>query len=111
MAPVSAFTPSATTRGGVHPRAASAQKLGSGAHPALARRRRPGSIAAQIKDQRRGYARAVLQGVARTYRGRPAAQIQKVVQQSLGSLGVRLSQAQARELAEHIEAGRPVELP
>jgi hypothetical protein len=53
----------------------------------------------------------VLQGLARTYRGRPAAQVAKVLRNSLTPLGVRLSPVQVRELAAHIEAGRPVELP
>jgi hypothetical protein len=69
------------------------------------------SVARQVKEQRRGYARAVLQGIARTYRGRPVSQIQKVLQHSLGPLGVRLSPLQAREIAEHIGDGWPVELP
>jgi hypothetical protein len=65
----------------------------------------------QVREQRKGYARAVLQGLARTYRGRPATQVQKVLSQAMGPLGVRLSPAALRELAGHIEAGRPVELP
>jgi len=36
------------------------------------------SVARQIKDQRRGYARAVLQALARTQHGRPTAQVQRV---------------------------------
>jgi len=35
------------------------------------------SVARQIKDQRRGYARAVLQALARTQHGRPTAQVQR----------------------------------
>jgi len=50
------------------------------------------SVARQIKDQRRGYARAVLQALART------------------PLGVRLSTARLHQLATDIAAGRPVEL-
>jgi hypothetical protein len=64
-----------------------------------------------VRDQRKGYASAVLQGVARTYRGRPAAQVQKILTQAMGPLGVRLAPAMLRELAGHIEAGRPVALP
>jgi hypothetical protein len=108
MAPVSAFTPSGATRGGVR-RAGAAPRLAS-VTPIPRPRQGRASVAHQIKVQRRGYARAVLQGV-RTYRGRPTSQIQKVLQQSLGPLGVRLSALQAREIAEHIGAGRPVELP
>jgi hypothetical protein len=109
MAPVSAFTPNAATRGGVH-RAGASPQLAS-VSPMPRPRQGQAGVARQIKEQRRGYARAVLQGLARTYRGRPASQIQKVLQQSLGPLGVRLSPLQAREIAEHITAGRPVELP
>ena len=109
MAPVSAFTPSAATRGGV-------RRIGAASHlasvsPMPRARQGQTSVAAQIKEQRRGYARAVLQGLARTYRGRPAVQVAKVLRNSLSPLGVRLSPVQARELAQHIEAGRPVELP
>jgi hypothetical protein len=85
--------------------------VGWGSPPALAGYGRLGGVAAQIKEQRRGYARAVLQGLAQTYRGRPAAQVGKVLRQALSPLGVRLSPVQARTLAAHIEAGRPVELP
>jgi hypothetical protein len=111
MAAASAFTPSAaaTRRGGPVP--GQRARGGWGSPPTPAGYGRPGGIAAQIKEQRRGYARAVLQGVARTYRGRPAAQVATVLRQALSPLGVRLSPVQARELAAHIEAGRPVELP
>jgi hypothetical protein len=68
-------------------------------------------VARQIKEQRRGYARAVLRAVARSHQGRPAAGIQRAIKQALVPLGVRLSPAQLRELAAHIEAGRPAELP
>lgn len=73
-------------------------------------RRRQGSVAGQIREQRRGYARAVLQGVARTHRGRPASGVATILRQSLTSLGVRLPPARLRELAAQIEAGQPVEL-
>lgn len=110
MAPVSAFAPSAAPRrgGSVPGRRAGG---GWGSPPASAGYGRPGGIATQIREQRRGYARAVLQGLARTYRGRPAMQVAKVLRNSLTPLGVRLSAVQVRELAAHIEAGRPVELP
>jgi hypothetical protein len=110
MAPASAFTPSAAPRGGA---SVPGRRVGGGwgSPPAAAGYGRPGGIAAQIKEQRRGYARAVLQGLARTYRGRGAAQVAKVLRNSLTPLGVRLSPVQVRELAAHIEAGRPVELP
>jgi len=67
-------------------------------------------VARQIKDQRRGYARAVLQALARTQHGRPTTQIQRVLRESLTPLGVRLSTARLHQLATDIAAGRPVEL-
>ena len=79
----------------------------SSAHPAGRRL----SVARQIRAQRQGYARAVLQGLARTYRGRPAAQIRTVLAQSLGPLGVRLTPTVLAKLAVDIEAGLPVQLP
>jgi len=68
------------------------------------------SVARQIKDQRRGYARAVLQALARTQHGRPTAQVQRVLRESLTPLGVRLSTARLHQLATDIAVGRPVEL-
>ncbi len=68
------------------------------------------SVARQIKDQRRSYARAVLQALARTQHGRPTAQVQRVLRESLTPLGVRLSTARLHQLATDITAGRPVEL-
>jgi hypothetical protein len=68
-------------------------------------------VARQIKDQRRGYARAVLHGLARTYRGRPAATVATILRQALTPLGVRLSPTQLQKLARDIEASHPVELP
>jgi len=68
------------------------------------------SVARQIKDQRRGYARAVLQALARTQHGRPTTQVQRVLRESLTPLGVRLSTARVHQLATDITAGRPVEL-
>jgi hypothetical protein len=68
-------------------------------------------VARQIKDQRRGYARAVLQGLARTYQGRPATNVATTLRQALTPLGVRLSPTQLQKLARDIEAGHPVELP
>ncbi len=68
------------------------------------------SVARQIKDQRRGYARAVLQGLARTQHDRPVAQVQRVLRESLTPLGVRLSTAKLHQLATDIAAGRPIEL-
>ena len=69
------------------------------------------SVARQVKQQRRGYAAAVLRSVARTHRGRPVTQIQVALRSSLTPLGVRLTPATLRELAADIAAGRPVELP
>jgi hypothetical protein len=78
-------------------------------------RRQPGtrraSISRQVKQQRRGYAQAVLRALARSQRGRPTPQIQRVLRDALSPLGVRLSPATLQELAAGIAAGRPVELP
>jgi hypothetical protein len=68
-------------------------------------------VARQVKQQRRGYAAAVLRTLARTQRGRPATQIRATLRGSLAPLGVRLTPATLRELAADIAAGRPVELP
>jgi hypothetical protein len=68
-------------------------------------------VARQVKQQRRGYATAVLRTLARTHRGRPATQIHATLRSSLVPLGVRLTPARLRELAADIAAGRPVELP
>ena len=51
------------------------------------RPRGSGSIAGQIKDQRRGYARAVLRALARAYQGRPTAQVQRVLKDAFKPLG------------------------
>jgi hypothetical protein len=69
------------------------------------------SVARQVKQQRRGYAAAVLRTLARTHQGRPATQIHATLRSSLAPLGVRLTPATLRELAADIAAGRPVELP
>jgi hypothetical protein len=107
MVPTSALatraTPPATARRRVASNAVAASRHGV--------RRAQGGVARQIKDQRRGYARAVLQGLARSYRGRPATGVATVLRRALSPLGVRLSPAQLRELARDIQAGRPVELP
>jgi hypothetical protein len=52
-----------------------------------------------------------LQGLARTYQGRPATSVATILRQALAPLGVRLSPTQLRELARGIEAGHPIELP
>jgi hypothetical protein len=78
--------------------------------PARSRPARIG-VARQVKQQRRGYAAAVLRTLARTHRGRPATQIRATLRGSLAPLGVRLTPATLRELAADIAAGRPVELP
>lgn len=54
---------------------------------------------------------AVLRALARSQRGRPTPQIQRVLRDALSPLGVRLSPAVLQELAAGIAAGRPVELP
>ena len=69
------------------------------------------SVARQVKQQRRGYATAVLRTLARTHQGRPATQIHATLRSSLAPLGVRMTPATLRELAADIAAGRPVELP
>ena len=76
-------------------------------------RRKPAriSVALQVRQQRRGYATAVLRTLARTHRGRPAIQIHATLRSSLTPLGVRLTPATLRGLATDIAAGRPVELP
>ncbi len=74
---------------------------------------RPGSrtsVAGQLQAQRRRYAHAVVQSLARSNRGRPAARVQKVLKNSLTPLGVRLSPTRLHQLATDIAAGRPVEL-
>lgn len=78
-------------------------------HQAPARRSR--SVAAQVKDQRRRYARAVLRSLARSQRGQPVAQVTRVLRSALTPLGVRLSPAVLRDLATGVAAGNPVELP
>jgi hypothetical protein len=104
MVPTSALATRAIPPATASPRAAAATPRPRG-------HRGQATVARQIKDQRRGYARAVLQSLGRTYRGRPATGVIPILRQSLVPLGVRLSLAQLRELARHIEAGRPVELP
>ena len=78
-------------------------------------RRQPGlpraSISRQVQQQRRGYAQAVLRALARSQRGRPTPQIQRVLRDALSPLGVRLPPAMLQDLAAGIAAGRPVELP
>ena len=69
------------------------------------------AIAQQVKEQRAGYAGAVLAGLARSMRGRPAAQIRRLVMDSLQPLGVRLSSSEWQALATAIMAGQPVQLP
>jgi len=68
------------------------------------------SVTRQIKDQRRGYARAVLRTLARTQQDRPAAQVQRLLRDTLTPLGVRLPAATLHQLASDITAGRPVDL-
>ena len=68
-------------------------------------------IARQVREQRRGYAVAVLAALARSMRGRPTAQIRRLVKDSLQPLGVQLSTAQWQAMAKAIAAGQPVQLP
>jgi hypothetical protein len=65
----------------------------------------------QVKQQRRGYAQAVLRALARSQRGRPTRQVQRALRDALSPLGVRLSPAVLQDLAAGIAAGLPVELP
>jgi hypothetical protein len=69
------------------------------------------NVARQVKQQRHGYATAVLRTLARTHQGRPATQIHATLRSSLAPLGVHLTPARLRALAADIAAGRPVELP
>jgi hypothetical protein len=68
------------------------------------------SIARQVNIQRARYASAVLGSLARSQQGRPTAQIQQLLRNSLTPLGVRLSSAKLHQLAADIAAGRPVAL-
>jgi len=79
--------------------------------PAANQGTRRASMSRQVKQQRRGYAQAVLRALARSQRGRPTAQVHRVLRDSLSPLGVRLSPTALRDLAAGIAAGRPVELP
>ncbi len=69
------------------------------------------TAAAQIKAQRRRYASAVLRSLSRTYAGRPAHEVQRVLASSMRPLGVRMPAGTLHALATDIAAGRPVELP
>ena len=73
-------------------------------------RGRAGSVAAQVKEQRRNFARAVVRSLARALHGQPVAQVQRQLRSALTPLGVRLSPVALRELAAGIAAGTPVEL-
>jgi len=101
---VSPRTATPATRGAP---ASSTATTASRAKPAPARL----SVARQVRQQRRGYAAAVLRGLARNHRGRPVAQVQATLCASLKPLGVRLTPAAMCALAADITAGRPVELP
>jgi hypothetical protein len=68
-------------------------------------------VVRQVKAQRRGYARAVLASLARSQRGQPVVQIQRLLRATLPALGVRLAPAALREMAADIAAGKPVALP
>lgn len=69
------------------------------------------AVARQVKEQRRGYARAVLAALARSLRGRPTPQVRRVLRDSLRPLGVRLSPVDLRAIAKNISTGQPVQLP
>lgn len=68
-------------------------------------------VARVVREQRRGYARKVVQGMARTQQGRPVGQVQRVLRDSLTPLGVRLTPGVLAQLAADISAGRAVALP
>lgn len=70
-----------------------------------------GRSSAHIQEQRHGYARAVLRTLARTHRGRPTAEVQRVLNNALKPLGVSLSAPAMHKLALSIATGQPVELP
>ncbi len=78
--------------------------------PRVSRRGSGTNIAGQVRAQRGRYAQAVLQSLARSQHGQPAARVQKVLKSSLNPLRVRLSPSRLRQLATDIAAGRPVEL-
>ncbi len=85
----------------------------TGSPAATVRPRTPsphGSVASQIKQQRRVYARAVLRSLARTQQRQPTGQVHRVVREALTSLGIRLPAATLHQLAADITAGRPVDL-
>lgn len=84
---------------------------GSVVRAAAPGRRSGRSVAAQVKEQRRGYARAVVRSLARAQRGQPVAQVERVLRSALTPLGMRPSPAVLRDLAAGISAGNPVELP
>ena len=69
------------------------------------------SVASQVRQQRRCYARAVLRSLGRTQHGQPTGQVHRVLREALGSLGARLAAATLHQLAADISAGRPVDLP
>jgi hypothetical protein len=85
----------------------------TGSPAATSRQRTPSprrSVASEIKQQRRSYARAVLRSLARTQHGQPTVQVHRVLREALGSLGVRIPAATLHQLAADITAGRPVDL-
>jgi len=53
----------------------------------------------------------VLRSLSRTYAGRPAPEVQRVLASSMRPLGVRVNAGTLHQLAKEIAAGRPVELP
>jgi len=69
------------------------------------------ALARTVKEQRRGYARAVLAALARSLQGRPTPRIRQIVKDSLQPLGVRLSTVELQTIAKGISAGHPVQLP
>ncbi len=69
------------------------------------------ALARTVKEQRRGYARAVLAALARSLQGRPTPQIRRIVKTSLQPLGVRLATVELQAIAKGISAGHSVQLP
>ncbi len=82
-------------------------------------RRRPSSTVSRggagtarlMREQRRRYAATVLRTLARTQRGRPTPQVERVLRQAFTSSGVRLTPRALHDIAHKITAGHPVELP
>lgn len=90
-----------------------AARVHTPASPAqVARRKAPthADVARQINQQRRRYAHAVLQSLARSQQHQPLPHIERCLRAALNPLGVRLPATAIHRLALDIAAGRPVTL-